>query len=132
MHDKEDLKIRRQGVLVVGVILAIFTGVLFLNNFYDTWTWFFYPSLIIGVIFGIAFCIYLGTVWNPETLAMRPSKTESRINWLWGPPLGVLIANIIAHLFGKEINDIVFGITAGWLYTIFIYLAVQSWRHRPK
>lgn len=52
--------------------------------------------------------------------------------WMWGPPLGVLVANVIIQLFGREIIVFVGGLTFGWLFMVFVLPAFQVWRHRPK
>jgi hypothetical protein len=131
----EEKKLTRQIILLMIGLIAIFTGILALNFSDDDIVWMFYPSTIVGILFGIATCIYLSEAWDPENLTMKQPSTraiKSRISWHWGAPLGVLAGNIAAQFLGNEIRNLFMGLFYGWFYLVTIYMIVQVWRHRPK
>ena len=122
-------------VIVLGLLLVLSQGVVY-DFFTQQLPWTFYPGFILGVILvGIPFYRYIMKIWDPTSLSMKKSYRESGkkpSGWMWGAPLGVLTANIIMQLFGREFSMFVGGFMLGWLYAFFGFLSFQAWWHRPK
>lgn len=132
---KEELKFRRNIILAAIFLLVLFTGIIAVNFLDGDLVWIFYPSFVIGVLFGTTTCIYLSEIWDPGILALKksPGNTSSKkISWWWGPPLGVLVGNIIAQFLGSGFRNLFMGLFIGWLYIVLGYIIVEVWRHRPR
>ncbi len=132
---KEDIKFRKKAILLGILVLAMFTGMLVVNFLGGDIVWVFYPSFVIGILFGVTTCIYLSEIWDPELLALKKStgsSSQKSVSWWWGPPLGVLVGNIIAQFLGNGVRNLFMGLFFGWFYIVSVYIIVEAWRHRPK
>ena len=132
--DKEERNFRIKIILsAVGLLVAV-TLMIVINFLGEDLIWVFYPSLLAGMLFGVGTCIYLSDAWDPELLTMKKKGEDSKktIPWVWGPPLGVLVGNIIASFFGNGVRNMLMGLFFGWFYLTVIFSIVQVWRYRPK
>lgn len=132
---KEELKFRRNIILLLLFLLIVFSLGIISNVLLGALTKLFYPSFAIGLVFGIASCLYLSEIWDPKLLALKkqPKNSSKRhASWFWAPPLGVLVGNIIAQFLGNDIRNLLIGLLLGWFYMVIIYTGIQVWRYRPK
>lgn len=135
MNKKDELKFRRNIILSFIFVLGMFTVMTILNFSSGDLVWTFYPSFAVGVLLGVATCIYFSEIWDPKLLVLKkhPENTSKKhIPWGWAPPLGVLAGNIIAQFLDNGIRNLFMGLLVGWFYMFFSYVAVQVWRHRPR
>ncbi|MAT96291.1 MAG: hypothetical protein CL608_04040 [Anaerolineaceae bacterium] len=131
---KEERRFRKSMILLAMGIMIVFTIGIILNLVSNDLIWVFYPSLLAGMLFGVGTCIYLASAWDPKLLAMKKKEDGSKksISWVWGPPLGVLVGNIIASFLGNGFRNMLMGVLLGWFYLSLTYIIIQVWRHRPK
>jgi hypothetical protein len=129
--DNQDTK-RRVFVIIGSVIfLLIFIGATFSLYSNDKLIWTFYPGLFVGIILAVLTCMSISEQWDPKTLSPKPSvqNKSQGAPWTWGPPLGVLTGNIVVQFFGDGFQDLIWGVTVGWLCLLFSYLIIQVWRY---
>ena len=131
---EEERKFRKNMILLAMGVMIIFTVGIMLNFFGNDLIWVFYPSLLVGMLFGVGTCIYLASAWDPELLAMKRKADGSKksISWVWGLPLGVLVGNILARYFGNGFRNMLMGVLLGWFFLTLTYTVIQVWRYRPK
>jgi hypothetical protein len=122
---------------IAAILLMLLISVGYIYDFFmKQLPWTFYPGFILGVVLiGIPSYRYIMKIWDPATLsAKEPHQGHGKNSkgWMWGPPLGVLVANVIIQLFGREIIVFVGGLTLGWLSMVFVLPAFQVWHHCEK
>ncbi len=120
-------------LLAIGLMVFFTIGII-INYLGDDLTWVFYPSFLVGMLFGLGTCIYLADAWDPELLTMKRKKQDSKksIPWTWGAPLGVLVGNIVAKFLGNDFRNMLVGVWVGWFLMTLFYIIIQVWRYRPK
>lgn len=120
----------RKFVIVGGIgLLVVLT---FLTVVTDNSPMFFW-GLPIGIVFGVATCLYLSEAWDPYMLEpTNPNTKKASGNLLWVVPLGVLAANLASRFLGDEIGQLLSGCAFAWIIVTFGYFVIQAWRYRPK
>lgn len=91
----------------------------------------FYWGIPIGIMFGIAMCIYLSETWDPYLLSPKNSNTKkASLGIVWVVPLGVFVANLLSSFLDEKIGMILTGSIITWIYITFAYFIIQAWRYR--
>lgn len=124
--------------ILVFIGIAIFFGFAILSNIWSdnrqiNILW----SMPVGIILGIATCWYISTSYSYDltTQKLKPTKTDApfaNTNGLWGPPLGVLLANIISRFLGPVIASFVFECTGVWLLITIGFIGFLSCRSKTR
>jgi len=84
-------------------------------------------GLLLGIVLGLAMCLYLSASYNTETWEPKnPNSKLNNINGLWGPALGVLIAGIISRYLGPIVGGFIFGCIVTWLLITVGYIVFHS------
>ena len=86
-------------------------------------------GMLLGIILGITMCLYLSKSYDLKTWEPKnPNSPFAKINGLWGPAVGVFLANIISRFFGPIVGDFVFGCNVTWLLITIGYIVFHSCR----
>ncbi|MFO7683255.1 MAG: hypothetical protein R6X34_24745 [Chloroflexota bacterium] len=116
--------------------MTIFIGLAIFSNFHSgegqtSILW----GIPAGIILGIAMCLWVSRthvlrngIWEPKD----PDAPFANTNGMWGPPLGVLIVNIISRYLDPVIGGFIFGCTGIWLVITVGYIVFHSCRDKPK
>lgn len=118
---------RKIGILSFLFVLFVITILVIVIDFSP----FFYWGIPIGILFGIAMCIYLSEAWDPYLLAPKnPRAKKASLKIVWFVPLGVFVANILSYFLDDNIGLILTGSIITWIYITFAYFIIQAWRYR--
>lgn len=97
-----------------GIVLNYFLGELTLAFFYGGF---------VGLILGIATCLYLANAYDLTTMHPKdPNAPLANSRGYIGALLGVLAANLIISFFGKEVQNLIAGCTVVWLFITMGYI----------
>ena len=106
----------------IGFVVLFGTGLAF-NYYLGELTLVFLYGSLIGVILGITMCLYLANAYDLATMHPKNQNALFANNRGYiGAFLGVLAANIIVSLFGKDVQNFIMGCTVVWLFITMGYI----------
>ena len=124
----------RKTVIYGGLFLLIFFSILVIpTNLFFLPESTFYWGLLLGTIIGTGFCYHIHQTWDPVHLQPKnPDHEQADSRILWVIPLGVMVARVVAELFGDKIADFMMGAFLVMAYMSMGFFIIQAWRHRPR
>lgn len=127
------MSVCKKSVLIfVGLaIYVVFFGFFTLSNIlFDEGRISILWSIPLGIILGVVTCLFASNYYDLKTWKPKdPNAAFADTNGLWGPPLGVLIANIVSRFFGEFVTAFVLVCTGVWLLITIGFVVFHSCRH---
>ena len=124
---------RRATILIATALLFAFFVIYITQLAVGYIVYTFYWGLPLGLLFGLATCLYLSETWDPELLEPTNPKTEkTSFRILWVVPLSVIVARIISQYTNEKVDYLIFGSIFAWIFVTLTYMIIQAWRYRPK
>ena len=91
----------------------------------------FYWGIVIGILPGIATWNHLKGSWDPEILQPKGGRKTLDTKWI---PLVVLLGMFVTRIFDQflpvDVDHMITGFIATWLFMTMGYMIIQAWRHR--
>lgn len=93
-------------------------------------------GLVLGMIFGLATCLYAHRAWDPVNLQPTNHNAMPASNKGWALPLsvggGILLSNLTSKFLHSDSNIIISWCIVVWFLTTIGYMFIQLLLNYPK